>query len=55
MKVVTDSSKDWFDFWFNSDDFDPSKITCNVDDKEIDCNSLKEQFKDQDLSFGGTD
>ena len=25
------------------DDFDPTKVTCSVDDKEVDCNTWEEE------------
>ncbi len=45
---VTNSSKDWEDFWYNSEDitdlFDinqsrivDDKVTCFIDDQQVDC------------------
>jgi|LULT01.1.fsa_nt_gb hypothetical protein len=45
---VTNSSKDWDDFWYNSEDitdlFDinqsrivDDKVTCFIDDQQVDC------------------
>ena len=47
-KDVTNSPKDWFDFWYNSlTTFDPTEVTCSVDNQIVDCNTLKTQYEEE--------
>ncbi len=54
-KDVTNSPKDWFDFWYNSltdsftkfNEFDPNEVTCSVDNQIVDCNTLKTQYEEE--------
>ena len=47
-KDVTNSPKDWFDFWYNSlTQFDPNEVTCTVDNQIVDCNTLKTQYEEE--------
>lgn len=48
LKDVTNSPKDWFDFWYNSlTQFDPTEVKCSVDNKTVDCNTLKTQYEEE--------
>ncbi len=41
---VTNSPKDWHDFWYNSTSFNESKVTCYIDNKQVNCDTLKEHY-----------
>ena len=55
---VTNSSKDWEDFWYNSEDitdlFDNNqsrivddKVTCFIDDQQVDCQTWTENKEEK--------
>ena len=44
IEDVTNSPKDWDDFWYNSKDITPTKVSsksdnvrCYIDNEEVDC------------------
>ena len=43
-KDVTNSPKDWHDFWYNSTPFNPDKVICYIDNKQVNCDTLKEHY-----------
>ena len=55
---VTNSSKDWEDFWYNSEDFPykvntngslivDDKVTCFIDDQQVDCQTWTENKEEK--------
>ena len=42
---ITEATKeDWHDFWYNSTPFNPDKVICYIDNKQVNCEHLKEHY-----------